>query len=281
MSKEKCLYTVYLRTNLVNGKQYVGQTSNFKNRERQWNSLEIRYSCEIFDKDRRLYGLDNFKTEILAIVETREEAWELERKYIKELNTKYPNGYNISDGGNGATGVPAWNKGKKGCFSEETLQKISEARKGEGNGMFGKKPWNKGKTYKGTVKRNTIFEYDFDGNLVKKWDRLSDIEDELNISHTGISQCINGHIPSYKGRFWSYSELSKEEISVLNEKRNHGKSHMAKKINQYDSFGKLIDAYRSITEAAEKLGITQNTILNILKGRCVSKKSNMIFKYAD
>ena len=26
-------YTIYLRTNLVNGKQYVGQTRNFKQRE--------------------------------------------------------------------------------------------------------------------------------------------------------------------------------------------------------------------------------------------------------
>lgn len=274
------MYTVYLRTNKINGKQYVGQTNNFKNRESHWNSLKERYSCKIFDEERRLFGLVNFKTEILAVVDTREEAWELEKKYIAEYNTKFPNGYNISDGGSGTTGVPAWNKGLKGCYSEETLQKISEARKGEGNGMFGKEPWNKGKTYKGVVKRNVIFEYDFDGNLVKKWERLSDIEDELHISHTGISQCINGKIPSYKNRIWSYSELTKEEVLSLLDKRNQGKSHRAKKIIQHNSSGNVINTYSSITKAAEKLGVSQNTILNILKGRTTPRDNNMFFKYA-
>lgn len=34
------MYVVYLRTNLVNGKQYVGQTKDFVNRERKWNNLK-------------------------------------------------------------------------------------------------------------------------------------------------------------------------------------------------------------------------------------------------
>ena len=35
---------VYLRTNLVNGKQYVGQTVNFKNREYDWKCLKAIYA---------------------------------------------------------------------------------------------------------------------------------------------------------------------------------------------------------------------------------------------
>lgn len=272
------VYTIYLRTNLVNGKQYVGQTSDIKQRNIAFKCLKNRYSTKIFDDDRRKYGVDNFDLEILAEAETQEEAWELEKYYIKELNTKYPFGYNISDGGSGATGVPPWHKGKH--LSEETRKKISLARIGEGNGMFGKEPWNKGIHYEGKKNRDVIFEYDFDGNLVKKWNSLKDIVNELNISHTGICQCASGRVPSIKGRIWSYEELNEEEIKKINERRIAGKSHRAKKILQYSDEGELIATYDSITDAAKKLGVCQQTIINILKLKNKSKKKNMIFRYA-
>ena len=272
------IYTVYLRTNKINGMQYVGQTSNISARNRHFRSLKSKYSCEIFDSDRRKYGIDNFELEILAEVETQEEAWELEQTFIKAYNTIYPNGYNVSSGGKGANGVSPWHKGKH--ISEERRKKISIARIGEGNGMFGKEPWNKGKHYELKKCRTSIFEYDFDGNLIKKWNSLDEIENELNISHTGICQCISGRIPSFKSRIWSYTELSKEEIIAINEKRIAGKSHRAKKVNNYNDEGELIATYNSITEASEKVGVSQATIINLIKSKNKSRKKNMHFKYA-
>lgn len=37
------------------------------------------------------------------------------------------------------TGKIPWNKGKRGCYSESTLKKISDATRGEKNPMYGKK----------------------------------------------------------------------------------------------------------------------------------------------
>lgn len=37
-------YTVYLRTNLINGKQYVGQSGNIKERNLTWKSYKTPYS---------------------------------------------------------------------------------------------------------------------------------------------------------------------------------------------------------------------------------------------
>ena len=68
-------------------------------------------------------------------------------------------------------------------------------------------------------------------------------------------------------------------MSLL-DKRNQGKSHRAKKIIQHNSSGNVINTYSSITKAAEKLGVSQNTILNILKGRTTPRDNNMFFKYA-
>lgn len=156
-------YTVYLRTNLVNGKQYVGQTNNLVRRNHQFNSLKCEYN-KYLDEDRLKFGVDNFDAKILAEVETREDAWELEQKYIKEYNTVFPNGYNRAFGGrtnkggnvgyhNGKEfkkGDEPWNKGVKECFNEETLKKMSEVRKGKHNSPStefkkGLTPWIKGK----------------------------------------------------------------------------------------------------------------------------------------
>ena len=59
-------YTIYLRTNLVNGKQYVGQTNDIERRNKNWNTLSVRYANKFLEADRDKYGLTNFKTEILA-----------------------------------------------------------------------------------------------------------------------------------------------------------------------------------------------------------------------
>ena len=172
-------YTVYLRTNKINGKQYVGQTKNFTEREKQWNALTTRYANKLLTKDRQYYGLENFTVRVLAEVETREEAWELEQSFIRELNTKFPNGYNRADGGKNSKGteftkehrellskikkdahiVPKsafkkgdepWNKGVKDCFSEDTLKAMSEKHKGKHHSPAtefkkGLTPWIKGK----------------------------------------------------------------------------------------------------------------------------------------
>ena len=106
-------YTVYLRTNKINGKQYVGQTKNFKKREEDWNTLNEKYANKVFQNDREEFGLEAFNVEILAEVETREEAWKLEQKFIKEYNTKYPFGYNMSYGGKDQTGTKHTKESKK------------------------------------------------------------------------------------------------------------------------------------------------------------------------
>lgn len=113
-------YTVYLRTNKINGKQYVGQSGDFETREKCWNAPSQRYSNKLINADRFKYGLDNWTSERLAEVDTQEEAWELEQKYIKDFNTKYPNGYNFGSGGYSNKDV---------YVSEETKKRMSDRMK--------------------------------------------------------------------------------------------------------------------------------------------------------
>lgn len=195
-------YTVYLRTNLINGKQYVGQTKKFERREYEWNQLSKRYANKYIADEREKYGLENFKVEILRECETQEEAWNLEQKFILERNTKYPNGYNMGNGGKGPIGTLhtdesrkniseghkgqiAWNKGVK--MPEEFSKKISESKKGIPNKKLSKK----------------VFQYTLDGKLVNIWE--SSAEAERNGFSSGtICSCCNGTRKTYKGYIWKH-----------------------------------------------------------------------------
>lgn len=91
------MYKVYLITNVENKKQYIGITK-FSIEERFLQHTKRGFLLtEVIKK----YGQDNFFIELLEEVESSERAYELEQFYIKDYNTKVPNGYNLTDGGDG------------------------------------------------------------------------------------------------------------------------------------------------------------------------------------
>ena len=89
----KQFHYTYKTTNLINNKQYVGDHST--------NNLDDGYlgSGCLLIKAIKKYGKQNFKKEILEQFNTRIEASKTQIKYINELNTIYPNGYNLSPTG--------------------------------------------------------------------------------------------------------------------------------------------------------------------------------------
>ena len=112
---------IYLRTNKINGKKYVGQVikKRFKTRQNRWNNLNQPYAGIIINNARAKYGIDAFDFEILKECKDDElNQWEM--YYIKELNTKTPNGYNMTDGGDSSYER-----------SDETRKKISDALRGK------------------------------------------------------------------------------------------------------------------------------------------------------
>lgn len=92
---------LYKITNLVNNKQYIGITNNYKKRwsnERYYNQND-KSRNQLITKKIKQYGIENFKFELLERNLSVEEAVEKEEYLIKTLNTLVPNGYNIDKGG--------------------------------------------------------------------------------------------------------------------------------------------------------------------------------------
>lgn len=144
--------TIYLVTNNLNGKQYVGQTIN--------SHLPIGHG-RILKSAYKLHGKDNFTYEpICKGITNRASLNAIERFWISVVGTVVPNGYNIDLGGSeGSTwtderrkavsiartgkklnrplGSKSGAKGKK--WSEENKLKLSEALKGRISPNIGRK----------------------------------------------------------------------------------------------------------------------------------------------
>jgi hypothetical protein len=84
---------IYKTTNLLNEKIYVGQDSK--------NNPEYYGSGKYFLNAVKKHGKENFKKQITCECSSKEELNKKEKFWIKELNSKYPNGYNLSSGGEG------------------------------------------------------------------------------------------------------------------------------------------------------------------------------------
>ena len=90
---------IYKITNNLNGKIYIGQTSNPTRRfqehqARGYNS--IREGNKILYKAFDKYGIGNFTFEIIEEVENYNER---EKYWIQYYNSQIPNGYNMTPGG--------------------------------------------------------------------------------------------------------------------------------------------------------------------------------------
>ena len=102
---------IYLITNKINGKQYIGQAVCYSSNRpwgswRRWqahvkNAKNNRCECRVLENAIRKYGENNFV--VNDVLECgRHELNKFEREYIEEYNTLVPNGYNLmSGGGNG------------------------------------------------------------------------------------------------------------------------------------------------------------------------------------
>ena len=127
MLLEKKYNFVYITTNLITKQQYIGEHStddlNCQKSKNYLGSGKPYLSRAI-----KLYGIKNFKREILEFFSAKQEAFDAQAPLIIKYNTLSPNGYNLSSTG----GIRV-----KNCFhpdkkmSGKTKKKISNSLRGK------------------------------------------------------------------------------------------------------------------------------------------------------
>jgi group I intron endonuclease len=97
---------VYIATNKINGKQYIGYTTKtlctrIKNHIRKAYNKSGKHYNYFFQRAIRKHSIDNFIWEVLCICVDKTDCCKKEIQFIKEYNCIAPHGYNLTFGGEG------------------------------------------------------------------------------------------------------------------------------------------------------------------------------------
>ena len=168
-------FTVYVHTNKINGKKYVGVTQ--KKPEKRWrngNGYERQYFYNAILK----YGWENFEHTILKTGLTQEEANYYEKYYIKEFDSLLGhNGYNAAIGG--------YDAGMTGLHhSEESKKKMSENRPS--------KP---------------VIQFSKTSEFIAEYPSTREAERQTGCNQGHICECCKGRLKTCGGYIWKYKKI--------------------------------------------------------------------------
>lgn len=202
-------WKVYVHINTINGKRYVGITSNDKP-EYRWNHGRGYGENTHFRSAINKYGWDAFQHVILfeGLDEACAKAKEIE--LISEWHTNDSEfGYNMTIGGDGTCGYYP---------SAETRKKLSEARKKENlseetlkrrsDGLRGRKFSDDHKRKIGIANSKAVDMFSLDDLYIRTFSSIADAETSTGISHSHISQCCTGQRRTSGGHKWRFAHTA-------------------------------------------------------------------------
>ena len=232
---------IYLITDTTNGMKYAG-----KHHYHIEGQLDPNYhGSGTIIKNIYKKRPETLKEEYIKTCYSEEEMNSDEQYYIKLFKTLWPNGYNLTEGGDGGIpseevkkkmsnakkGKPAHNKGKP--MSEKQKKKLSDSLKGRTSPMKGRTSPNKGKpmseeqkkklsnAHKGKTmseeQKKKIIESNTNGKLSKPVLQFSlsgeFIREWPSTAECGrngfdsstVAKCCRGKLKSHKGFKWCYA----------------------------------------------------------------------------
>ena len=239
---EEKKFTIYLHR-CPNGKCYVGMTSQSMN-QRWRNGLGYKNNKDFYP-DIEKYGWNNIEHIVLEEGLNREDACESEKYNIKKYNCIYPNGYNLSIGGD----VP-WNIGIP--MNKELKEKLRKSNIGRtpsnetrlklSISHIGSKPTNNKKVTCDGLVFNTQLE----------------LSRYLDVNYEYINKLLKGrHLP----KKWIRRGLAYFEDSIENKiERTESKDNTIELV-----FNDIV--YDSVNSFAIKNNLCEASVRNWIRGK--------------
>ena len=233
---------IYLITNKIDNKQYVGQTigKDIYNRWRDYYNVRKNQIGLYFYNALEKYRPENFKFEIICIC-FDSDCNIYEEDYIKKFNTLSPNGYNLREGGKNSK-QHADSIEKRRIAIKGRPMKEEFIRRGKDNPMFGK---NLSEEHKEKLRKGYTPERRKTLSLVMKerWKSGGNIE------------------------------MLKRNLDGLKLGNENSIKKIKKKVNCYSLDGNLIATYNSITDASIDLNIHYTSITKCCSDKYINKTS--------
>lgn len=107
-----------------------------------------------------------------------------------------------------------------------------------------------------------IYQFDFDGNLVKEWESVLDASDFYGEGLQRFYNALYNH-RSLMEYFWSYDK----EINI----KNYSHNRLKHQVHLYDSKGKYLMEFESRKACAEYLGCNPQSVSNGIRNQCTIK----------
>lgn len=227
---------IYLTTNKINGKRYIGQ--RYYDEKEKWK--EYLGSGNLLRDAIKKYGRNNFTVEILENCKTKEALNKREKYWIKKYNAIIDRSfYNIATGGTGGNVIAG--------YSEERRNELKELHSVRAKEYIPK--GHHGWTAK-------LSKEQFDDILIMLLQGEYDIEigKKHKVNHNTISD-IRNH------KTWCEYTIG---IEFPKQRRRHGR--YVKSVVQYDLYGTILAEYPSAMDCERNTGIGHKMISRVCNG---------------
>ncbi len=227
---------IYITTNHINGKKYIGQKQYDK-----YGKWKKYLGSGIHLKNaKNKYGVESFSKEIIEECESKELLGKREIYWINFYNAiEDENFYNIALGGDGGNTIIGYSqkeleeykqrksvlhkeialKGENAPRSKLTELEVKEIIKRLLNNDFNSdiaEDYNVSTRTIDDIRQHRTWElqYDLLGNFIKRWNNARKIQEKTGISYKQISQVCNGNKRMFHNFIWRFEEDTFDKYPV-------------------------------------------------------------------
>lgn len=278
-------FYIYKATSKTTGKSYIGQTCRLRQRMWEHKRCNLDHENSILHREIEKLGFEDFEWEVLEETDSKEKALELESFYISSHNTRHPNGYNETAGGNATPwdwSIPVVCLNLDGEFVKE-YKSAAEAERLDGFVNTTVLECCKGKAltckghqfmYKDDYEKNggkkyvkadawnmtPVVQCDLNGNFIARYKSVMDASKMSGVRRSTISGAITGAYKSAGNYIWLY-----EKDFPIKDLSKYQKRKKGRKVAQIDKVtGETIATFDRIADAGRALGVNYKGIHRVV-----------------